>query len=216
MTELVALTEPRSPGAEAYRILRTNLALPDPGGPATALLLTSPGPDEGKSTVIANLAVVLAQSEREVIVADCDLRRPMQHEIFGLTSVNGVSSVLAGDDGEELPLAATSVEGLKVMTSGELPPSPADLLGGTRMARLVERLKGECDVVLIDAPPVVAVTDAAVIAPRTDGVVLVLASGKSRRDQTAQARELLDRAGGTVLGVVLTGVQPEAVPYGKY
>jgi non-specific protein-tyrosine kinase len=127
-----------------------------------------------------------------------------------------VATVLSGDDSlDALPLRPTAVAGLHVLTAGPAPAAPADLLDGPRAGPLVERLAAAADLVLFDAPPLLAVTDAAVLAPRLDGVLLVLAAGKSRRDQTARARELLDTVGATTIGVVLTGVEPDpAYGYG--
>lgn len=215
MTGLVTLTEPRSPIAEAYRSLRTNLAFARPDAALKTLLVTSPAPDADKSTVLANLAVVTAQAGRRVIVVDCDLRRPAQHRLFDLANTRGVTTVLLDDAAlADLPVQPTAIAGLEILTSGPVPPNPAELLGSRRMGTLIERLAERADLVLFDVPPVVAVTDAAVLAPLVDGVLLVLASGRSRRDHTARARELLDTVGATVIGVVLTGVEPDAAGYG--
>jgi len=217
MTGLVTLTDPRSAIAEAYRGLRTNLAFARPDAALRTLLITSPAPDADKSTALANLAVVTAQSGRRVVVVDCDLRRPAQHTLFGLPNDRGVTSALVDDAAlAALPLQASSVPDLEVLTSGPAPPNPAELLGSRRMGALVERLAERADLVLFDAPPVVAVTDAAVLAPLVDGVLLVLAAGRSRRDHTARARELLDTVGAVVIGVVLTGVEPDSAGYGYY
>ena len=216
MTDLVTLTDPRSPVAEAYRSLRTNLAFARPDERLTTLLVTSPAPDGPKSETLANLAVVTAQSGRKVTVVDCDLRRPVQHELFGLPNEGGVTTALVSDAAlGEPPVQATAVDGLQVLTSGPTPPNPAELLGARRMVALIEHLAADSDLVLFDAPPAVVVTDAAVLAPQLDGVLLVLASGRTRRDHTIRARQLFEKVGGRLLGVVLTGVQPEAV-YGYY
>jgi non-specific protein-tyrosine kinase len=217
MSELATLTEPRSAVAEAYRVLRTNLPFARPGEALSTLLVTSPGAVEDKSTVLANLAVVLAQSGRRVLVMDCDMRRPAQHRLFGLANDRGTSTLLAADgppDGGAVQ--STDVPGLTVLASGPLPPNPAELLGTPRMGEVLAALAARADIVLVDAPPVVPVTDAAEVAPLVDGVLLVLAAGRSRRDQTQRAREILDRVRARVLGVVLTGVAPEAVQYGTY
>jgi non-specific protein-tyrosine kinase len=217
MTQLITLAEPRSPEAEAYRSLRTNLDFARPGETVRTILVSAPAPDAGASTALANLAVVSAQAGRRVVVVDCDLRRPAQHELFGLANDAGVTTALAGAGAvEAVAPQETGVDGLRVLTSGPVPPNPAELLSSVRMQALVERLAGEADTVLFDAPPVVAVTDAAVLAPRLDGVLLVLAAGRSRRDHAARARELLDKVGAQVLGVVLTGVEPDTAGYGAY
>lgn len=217
MNDLVTLTDPRSPIAEAYRSLRTNLAFARPDAPLRTLLVTSPTADEDRSTALANLAVVSAQAGARVVVVDCDLRRPSQDARFGLPNETGVTTALVDDEAlGHLPLQATAVSGLQVLTSGPLPPNPAELLGARRMRSLVDKLVAEADLVLFDAPPVVPVTDSAVLAPLVDGVLLVLESGRSRRDQAARAKEILDNVGAHVVGVVLTGVAPDATSYGYY
>ncbi len=217
MSELITLLQPRSAVAEAYRGLRTNLAFARPGQTLRSLLVTSPAPEADKSEVLANLAVVEAQSDKRVIVLDCDLRRPAQHRIFGLDNQQGLSTVLAGQgDLGALPLTETDQPGLSVLTAGPTPPNPAELLGSGRMEALIAQLAGQADLLLVDAPPVIAVTDAAVLAPRVDGCLLVLAAGQSRRDHTERAREMLEKVGATLLGVVLTGVEPDEAGYGTY
>lgn len=214
---LVTLTAPRSAAAEAYRSLRTNLAFARPDAALRKLLVTAPTPAEDKSAVLANLAVVSAQAGQTVIVVDCDLRRPSQHTLFGLPNDTGLTTALVDDAALAAPpLQLTEVEGLRVLTSGPLPPNPAEVLGAKRMRALIERLAGEADLLLFDAPPIVAVTDAAVLAPRLDGVLLVLAAGHSRRDHTVRAREILDQVGAEVVGVVLTNVEAESGGYGYY
>jgi len=161
--------------------------------------------------------VVTAQSGRRVVAVDCDLRRPAQHTLFGIPNDRGVTTALVDESAlADLPLQATGVEGLKVLSSGPTPPNPAELLGSRRMRTLIERLAENADLVLFDAPPVVAVTDAAVLAPQLGGVLLVMAAGRTRRDHTVRAREILDKVGAKLIGVVLTGVEGDAAAYGHY
>ena len=217
MTELITLTDPRSAVAEAYRSLRTNLAFALPDATVKTMVVTSPSAEEDRSSALANLAVVSAQGGSHVIAVDCDLRRPSLHELFGLKNESGVTTALVDDEAlAHVPLQATSVPGLEVLTSGPLPPNPAELLGSRRMRRLIEQLAGSGDLVLFDVPPLVPVTDGAVMAPLVDGVLLVLVAGRSRRDQAARASEILDKVGATLLGTVLTEVTPDATAYGTY
>lgn len=210
MSDLITLTDPRSPVSEAYRSLRTNLDFARPGARLHTLLVASPTQDEDPSTPLANLAVVAAQAGRTVIVVDCDLRRPSQHLRFDLTNERGVTTALVDDAAlNSLPLQPTDVDGLRVLTSGPIPPNPAELLGTRRMAALIEALSADADLVIFAAPPVVAVTDAAVLAPNLDGTLLVLEAGRSRRDRTQRARDLLTQVGAEVIGVVLTGAERE-------
>jgi non-specific protein-tyrosine kinase len=212
----IALVQPRSRAAEAYRGLRTNLAFALPAGGLHSLLVVAPAPDAEASEVAANLAVVSAQSEKRVILVDCDLRKPSLHTHFGLQNEGGLVAALAAKAGDPLPLLTTEQPGLSLLCAGPRPANPAELLDSKAMRDLIGRLRNEADLLIFSAPPVTAVTDAAVLAPQMDGTLLVLAAGHSRRDQTSRARELLDKVGAQLLGVVLTGVEPEGSAYGSY
>jgi len=214
--ELITLTHPRSPAAEAYRTLRTNLTFAGLDKPIETLVVTSAAPGADKSTVLANLAVTIAQSERRTILVDADLRQPGLHAIFGLSNEQGLTTLFVQPHMlDKPPLAQTGVENLLLLPSGPLPPNPADLLGSRRMEEIIAALRSRADVILFDAPPVVAVTDAAVLGSRVDGVLLVVAAGRSRRDHVQRARELLERAHARVVGAVLTHA-PRGVTLGGY
>lgn len=206
---LITLRDPSSAAAEAYRTLRTNIQFSSIDRPLKTLLVTSTAPDEGKSITLANLAVTMAQSEQRVLLVDCDLRRPSLHSIFGLANDHGLTSALLEQGQGELPIQATSVPGLSLLASGPLPPRPADLLGSRRMAALMDRLRASADIVLIDTSPVVAVTDAAVLAPQVDGVLLVLQAGYTRRDRAREARQILEKVKAHIIGVVLNNARLE-------
>lgn len=206
---LIALRDPRSPAAEAYRTLRTNIQFSSLDKPLRTLLATSTAPDEGKTTTLANLAVTMAQAEQRVLLVDCDLRRPGLHTIFDQPSEPGLTSVLLEQDEAPIPLHSTPVPGLYLLPSGPLPPRPADLLGSRRMEALIARLHAEADVVLFDTPPVTAVTDAAVLATRVDGVLLILQAGKTRRDRAREARRMLEKVKAHIVGVVLNNARQE-------
>lgn len=207
--QLIALRDPRSPAAEAYRTLRTNIQFSSLDRPLRTLLVTSTAPDEGKSTTLANLAVTMAQAEQRVLLVDCDLRRPSLHTLFGLPNEVGLTSLLL-QESRDLPAQPTEVPGLLVLTSGPLPPRPADILGSRRMEEVIARLREAADVVLFDTPPVVAVTDAAVLATRVDGVLLVFRAGATRRDRAREARRRLEKVNANIVGVVLTDVQNDS------
>jgi|SRR6185369_6169322 len=202
-SQLITLSDPRSPMAEAFRTLRTNLMFSSLDHPLSTLLVTSAAPEEGKSTTLANLAVALAQGGRKVILVDCDLRHPRQHEIFGLPAEPGLSNMIL-DKSDAAPLAATGVENLLLLPAGTLPPNPADLLGSRRMEDIIAGLKAAADIVLFDAPPVIAVTDAALLASRLDGALLVVSAGQTRREHALQAKALLEKIHVRLLGTVLT------------
>ncbi len=208
---LVTLSNPRSPISEAYRTLRTNLQFVSPDKPLRTLLITSPGAEEGKSTMLANLAVAMAQGEKRVVLVDCDLRRPNLHRLLGLGQKPGLTTMVVDEKAmSEPPLQDTAVPGLQLLASGPLPPSPADLLGSQRMDRILEVLKERADVVLLDAPPVVAVSDAAVLATKVDGVLLVVSAGQTKRDSVQAAKTRLEKVNANVIGAVLTNVPLDA------
>lgn len=201
---LVTLTDPRSPASEAYRTLRTNLQFASLEQPLVTLVVTSAGPDEGKSTTLANLAVTMAQGGKPTILVDCDLRRPSQHTIWDMPNEEGLTTALISESKTpRLALQATGVDDLKLLTSGPLPPNPADLIGSARMEAIIEALKKQADMVLFDAPPVTAVTDAALLASKLDGALLVLRAGGTRREHAEQARALLEKGQTRIVGAVL-------------
>ncbi len=215
--ELITVSDPRSPISEAYRTLRTNLDFAGLDRPLRTLVVTSAGVGEGKSTTLANLAVVSAQAGRRIALVDADLRRPTLHEIFGLDNSSGLTTMMMD---EALltspPLQATGVEGLTVLTSGPLPPNPAELMGSRRMEEVIAALVERADQVLFDTPPVVAVTDAAVLATRVDGVLLVIHAGKTRREVARMAVQRLQQINVRLVGTVLTNVQMGAGFPGYY
>jgi capsular exopolysaccharide synthesis family protein len=200
---LVTLRDPRSPVAEAFRTLRTNLIFSSLDRPLTTLLVTSAAPEEGKSTTLANLAVTMAQGGRTTILVDCDLRHPRQHEIFGAPAEPGLTSMIL-DNRNEPALVSTGVENLWLLPAGPLPPNPADLLSSHRMEAVIAALKSRADMVLFDAPPVVAVTDAALLASKLDGVLLVVSAGQTKREHVQRAKELLEKINVRIVGAVLT------------
>ncbi|MBM4428773.1 MAG: CpsD/CapB family tyrosine-protein kinase [Chloroflexi bacterium] len=208
---LITLSDPRSPISEAYRTLRTNLQFVSLDKPLQTLLVTSPGPDEGKSTVLANLAIAVAQGEKKVILVDCDLRRPNLHRLFGLAHKVGLTTMMVDDKAMETPpLQETALPGLLLLASGPLPPSPSDLLGSQRMDRVLDVLRERADMVLLDAPPTMAVSDAAVLATKVDGVLLVVSAGHTRRESVQGAKAKLEKVNAHLLGVVLNNVPLDA------
>ena len=211
---LITLTDPRSPISEAYRSLRTNLSFYNLDNPLRSLVVTSPAKAEGKSTTIANLAVTMAQSGRKTILVDCDLRRPSLHTLFDLRSEPGLTNVIL-DDAAELPLQETGVENLWLLASGPKPPNPADLLGSRKIDQLLTKLNEMADIILFDAPPVIAVTDAAVLGAKVDGVLLVINAGHTRRDHAERAKELLEKAKVRIIGATLTNA-PKDSSLGDY
>lgn len=214
-SNLITLSDPRSPVSEAYRTLRTNLSFSSLDEPIRTLVVTSPAPDEGKSTTIANLAVTMAQGGRSTILVDCDLRRPALHTLFGCRSEPGLTNLLLEEDGQPA-LQQTEVEGLQLLPSGPLPPNPADLLGSQKIDKVIASLAEMADVVLFDAPPVIAVTDAAVLGAKVDGVLLVISAGKTRREHAQRAKEMLEKANVRIVGAALTNAPKDSSIGGYY
>lgn len=216
MEGLVTVADPRSPVAEAYRTLRTNIQFSSLDRKVRTLLVTSTGAAEGKSTTIANLGVTFALTGNRVVLVDSDLRRPSLDKIFGLANQHGLTSLMLDESDPVAALQTTPVERLRVLTSGPLPPNPSELLASQRLDRIVSALSDAADIVLFDSPPIIAVTDAAVLARKVDAVLLVVSAGKTRREHAARARQLLEKVGANVLGVVLNNAQIDESLYQYY
>ena len=218
---LVVRTHPRSPAAEAFRMIRTNLEFLGANGRSRVWLLTSPGAREGKSTVAANLALTVAATGRRTLLVDADLRRPVQHRLFQLDNRRGLSSVLTGAAGWRdclQPVGSDDGEGashLDVLTSGPLPPNPAELLQLQEWKGFLAEVREAYPIVFIDAPPVLFVTDAQVMATDVDRVLLIARSGYTRKDALSEACRALDRSGVKNLAVVLNRVSQNDT-YGYY
>lgn len=215
--QLIVQEQIKSPIAEAYRTLRTNIMYSKIDGELKTLLFASAGPDEGKTTSANNTAVALAQLGKEVLIVDCDLRKPSQHQFFQKEN-RGLTNVLV----EEIPVGEliqpTGVNHLFVLTSGPIPPNPSELLGSNRMLEIIATLKSQFDYLIFDTPPVLAVTDACVLASRVDGVILVIRKGMVRPEIGRQVQELILKAQGKLLGIVLNRIDnyPEYSYYHYY
>jgi len=215
---IALVTAPRSPVSEGYRSLRTNLQFATLGQEVRSILVTSARPRDGKTTTVVNLGAVLAQGGQQVIVVDGDLRRPQLHATLGsIPNRVGLTNLLLTEDAVDLSavLQETDVPGLRVLTTGPLPPNPTDVLDSPRMHDLIAVLEGMADIVLIDAPPV-PVSDALVLAGMVDRVLLVAYSGRTRSAELARAVEELTRAGTPLLGVLLNRAEAGAGGYDLY
>ena len=213
---LVSLREPSSPPAEAYRSVRTSIRFMGLDNPLRSILVTSAGPGEGKTTTVANLAVALAGAGQKVLVVSCDLRKPRIHEFFRLSNSTGFTSVLL----REVTLVdalqtVPKLPRIQVLASGPIPPNPSELLSSNRARGMLVELQELCDVVLIDAPPVLPVTDAVLLSHVVDGTLLVASAGMTGRRPYAKATQSLRQVGGRLVGVVLNGVGPDE-DYGEY
>jgi capsular exopolysaccharide synthesis family protein len=214
--ELITNTSPKSAMAEAYRTLRTNLGFASMDQPCRSILVSSTNPQDGKSTVISNLAVVMAQAGHKVIIIDCDLRKPMQHKIFQVENFQGFTNcIMQKLDVEEVAHTGL-VDNLTVLTSGPIPPNPAEILSSDRTRSLWKTLTEKYDYVFIDSPPVMAVTDASILSTQVDGVILVVRSGVTRIDMARNAKEQFAKANARLIGVVLNQVKMDASDYYQY
>ena len=204
MYRLATLLAHLGPVAEAYRSLRTSIDFAGVDAPVRTMLVTSAIPSEGKTTTAANLGVVFAQSGRRTIVLDADFRKPGIHRIFDLPNDRGLSDLLRSDvTSLEEVTQTTEQENLFVITTGPLPPNPAELLGSHRMRTILSRISGSASLVIIDSPPLQAVTDAVLLSSFTDGTLLVVDAGRTHRGAVRHGREALAQAGSRVLGVAL-------------
>lgn len=210
---VVSSSEPASPSAEAYRTLRTALQFLTLDREMRTIQITSANAGEGKSTTLANLGVAFARAGRPVVLVCCDLRRPRIHEFFGLTNQVGMTSVLLKEATLERALQQTAVERLTVLASGPLPPNPSELLASRHVVELLERIKQDGYLVLIDSPPILPVTDGMVLSKSVDATLLVAAAGRTTRNEMARAVELLEQVDAPLVGAVLNGVT-EAGTYG--
>lgn len=213
-TEVVCISAPRSSAAEAYRALRTTVQFAGLENPVNVVAITSPAAGEGKTTALANLAVVVAGAGRRVVMLDCDLRRPRIHQFFGLSNEVGFTSWIIGD----APLSAAlqdvpGIRRLSLMASGPIPPNPSELLSSRRFPELVRALQADGALVLIDTPPLLPVTDAAVIARSIDLAFLVTMAGKGTRKHLRQALEILEQVDAPVGGLVLNAVEGDRQAY---
>jgi capsular exopolysaccharide synthesis family protein len=215
---LLTQTAPQSPRAESFRQLRTNLQFANVSGYARTVLITSSLPGEGKSTTATNLAIALAQAGQTVCLIDADLRRPMVNEYLGLDRNAGLTTALVGEEVADL-LQPWGEDRLFVLASGPIPPNPSELLGSEEMKNLILRLEKSFDTIVIDAPPLLPVTDAAVLAQHVGGVVLVVGSQKLKQNDLEKSLSALNMVGAKILGVVLNGLPikgPDAYAYGYY
>ncbi|MCQ6264739.1 CpsD/CapB family tyrosine-protein kinase [Fictibacillus sp. WQ 8-8] len=205
-----------SPISEQYRTIRTNIQFSSIDKQYKTLLVTSAGQGEGKSTTVANLAVVLAQQGKRVLLVDGDLRKPTVHYTFRVSNIQGMTSVLTKQLTFGDAVQKTNVEHLYVLPSGPIPPNPSELLNSKAMEALVEDANSKYDYVLFDSPPVLAVTDAQILSNRCDGVVLVASSGRTEKEEALKAKELLENANAKILGVVLNGKETNDSSYYYY
>ena len=203
---LVTETDPRSPAAEAYRTLRTNIRFAGLDNPCRTIVVTSAGPSEGKTTTAANFAVVAARADARVCLVDADMRRPALHKIFGLKNATGLTTALLEGGAFSSVAQETRVPNLSVVASGPPPPNPAELVGSHRMHDCIEGAVKEFDLVIFDSPPIISVADALALSAQCDGVILVVRAGKMPHAVVRRTSEQIEAVKGRILGIVLNSV----------
>ncbi|WP_160689317.1 CpsD/CapB family tyrosine-protein kinase [Clostridium sp. C2-6-12] len=212
---LVVEDKPRSIEAEAYRTLTTNIQYSSIDKDIKSIVVTSACPKEGKSTVSGNLALSFAANGKNVIIIDCDLRKPSIHRKFNVSNLCGLSEVMIGK--EILDNAIQKYKSnLHILSSGKIPPNPAEMINSTSMSNLLEELKKQYDIVIIDSPPLEAVTDGQILSTKVDGTILVLKSGESKIESVKEAKNLLNKVGANVIGIVINKVSKKKKNYYYY
>ncbi|WP_297518490.1 CpsD/CapB family tyrosine-protein kinase [uncultured Clostridium sp.] len=198
-------TDPKSIAAETYKTLRTNIQYSSYDRSLQVMVVTSTQPGEGKSTTAGNTALSLAMDGKKVLLIDCDLRKPSIHKKFSVSNTEGLTEVILG----RIKLLETIKPyntTLDILTSGKIPPNPSEMLGSENMKRLLKELKEHYDYIILDAPPILAVTDAQILSTRADGVIFVVKAGTAKKEQILQAKSQLDKVKAQIIGTVLNAV----------
>lgn len=210
---LITVKDPRAPISEAYRSLRTNIQFSSFDEKLKVIMVTSAGPGEGKSITSANLAVIMAQSGNKTLLVDCDQRKPSMHKIFQISNIYGLSNLLAGEISTECAIIESDIDNLQILTSGVKPPNPSELLSSKKMNLFIDSLRNEYDYIILDTPPVLAVTDAQVISKYSDGCLLVVSSGEAEKEAVIKSKEALEKVNSKILGVVLNKMRVNSKGY---
>lgn len=201
-SQLIVQKDPRSPASESYRTLRTNIEFSSLDKKLNSVVITSSGPGEGKSTTISNLALAVANAGKKVLLVDCDLRKPSLHRKFGVSNQKGLSNILIDQVKFEDAVINYSHK-FDLITSGTIPPNPSEMLSSKKMKSFIKEMEEKYDVLFLDAPPILAVTDAAVLSTMVSGTILVICSGDTEIEASKKAVELLKNVKANILGVVL-------------
>jgi exopolysaccharide transport family protein len=215
-SDLIALHSPRSTASESYRGIRTNIMFSTAESVPQVILVSSAGPREGKTITAANIAITMAQAGSKIIILDCDMRRPEIHNLFGATRDRGMSNIMVGVDNIGVIIQSTQIPNLDVITSGPIPPNPSEMLGSKRMESLLVALRKKYDHILIDSPPVTAVTDASVLSKSADGVIMVIRTGDMARQIVKNGIDQFNNVGAHFIGAVLNGIDLSSSKYSYY
>ena len=211
--DVVSFDNPKSRAAEAFRTLRTNIQFSAFDDSLKTIVITSSAPAEGKTTVLTNLAITLSQSGSKVLIVDCDLRKPSIHKKLALSNLEGLTNILVQNKKIEECIKVTEQKNLFVLTSGPIPPNPSELLGSKRMKNILTEFQQIFDYILIDAPPLLAVTDSQILSTVADGVIIVTVYGKTDKNSIMKSKDLLDKVGAKVIGFVLNKIPEKADSY---
>lgn len=218
LNNLITMLNPKSRASEAFRTLRTNIQFSSFDTEVKTIVVTSTAPSEGKSTIISNLALTMAQTGKKILLIDCDLRRPTVHKTMNVSNDKGLTNLLAEAIKLQECILATEINNLFLLTSGPTPPNPSELLGSKKMQALIKELEQIFDIVLLDSPPVMVVTDAQILSTISSGVILVASYGETEKASLVKSKELLKKVDANILGVVINKVpeKSESYYYGKY
>ena len=207
--------EPQSIAAESYRTLRTNVEYSSFDESLKTIVITSSEPGEGKTTTAGNLALSLASDGKKVILVDCDLRKPSIHKRFKISNGEGLSEIIIGKHSLG-DVTREIFKGLDVITSGKVPPNPSEMLGSKHMELILNKLKEDYDYIILDTPPVLAVTDAQILSSKVEGTILVVRAEKTKSDKLINAKKLLDKVKANIIGIVLNDIAPKKTNYYHY
>lgn len=207
--KLVTNSNPKSFVSEQYRTIRTNINFSLPDKELSSMLVTSASPGEGKSTTVANLAIVFAQEGKRILLIDADMRKPTTHYTFHIANTTGLSNLLTGKSRLDEVVRETNIENLHLITCGPIPPNPAELLGSKTMDLVLGEMLNSFDMVIFDAPPILSVTDAQILSRKLEGTVLVLNSGSTEKDNALKAKDAIVNSNGRLLGAVLNNFKLE-------
>ncbi len=214
---IFSLEDPKSIVSEAFRTLRTNIQYANIDKNIKTITITSPSQKEGKSTISSNLAFSLAESGKKTLIIDCDMRKPRLHKMFGVTNLDGLTRHLMGEAKDQEGFRKVKgVDNLDLLTSGPVPPNPAELLGSKRMKEFLGNLEKLYDVIILDSPPIGLVTDSAILSTISDGTILVVEVGETQTEIAVHATELLNKVNAKILGVVLNKIPVRGNKYYNY
>ncbi|GAB3063983.1 CpsD/CapB family tyrosine-protein kinase [Salinicoccus sesuvii] len=205
----IVATKPYAPASEQFRTIRTNIMYSSIDVPLNAVLFTSDMPGAGKSTVATNMAIAYAQAGKRTLLLDGDLRRPTSHYTFEVSNQTGLSTLMINDMDWRAVIKRTAFDQLDLITSGPVPPNPSELLSSKRMETMMQMLRDNYEMVIVDSPPLLSVTDAQILSKHTDGVILVTNVQDNNRDRILEAKELLNKAGANIVGIILNNRHPE-------